>query len=363
MQQRATAARSRPEAAGPLISIVVNNYNYGRFLPRSINSALGQTYPNVEVLVVDDASTDDSRRVIERYGNRIRPVLRKKNGGQGAAFNDGFAASKGELVIYLDADDYLYPSAAERVASVWKPGVCHVHYRLDLTDPEGRILDTFPEPGVSLDQGDLRPIILRGVRYSSTVTSGNAFARSTLSAILPAPVDDFRLAADGYVVTLAPLFGRVVAIDESLGAYVQHGDNLSDFQRRLGERLRWRIDHDQRRHRVLAATVAKLDLQYSGDPARDDAFFLESRIGSLCLEPELHPLPDDRRLTLGLRGAWACRIARRPLVSRAILAAWFLLVALLPRSLACKTVSWRMAKSSRPPVVDRFVRLVRRAAR
>jgi glycosyltransferase involved in cell wall biosynthesis len=100
---------------GPLVSIVIDNFNYARFLPRSIGSALGQTYPHVEVVVVDDASTDGSQDVIRGYGGKVAPVLKERNAGHGAAFNSGFAASRGEIVLFLDADDHLYPHAVERV--------------------------------------------------------------------------------------------------------------------------------------------------------------------------------------------------------------------------------------------------------
>ena len=115
----------RPEVAiaAPLVSIVVNNYNYARFLPRSIGSALAQTYPLVEVVVVDDASTDGSQEIIQAYGQRVTPVLRAVNGGQGAALNSSFAASRGEIVIFLDADDCLYPRAVETVIRQFSPGV------------------------------------------------------------------------------------------------------------------------------------------------------------------------------------------------------------------------------------------------
>lgn len=76
----------------PLASIIIDNYNYGRFLADAINSALAQTYQHTEVIVVDDGSTDNSREIISQYGDRIRPVL-KENGGQGSAFNAGFEAS------------------------------------------------------------------------------------------------------------------------------------------------------------------------------------------------------------------------------------------------------------------------------
>src|SRR6476619_6168561 len=98
----------------PRASIIINNYNYDRFLAEAIESALAQTYAETEVIVVDDGSTDDSREIIKRYGDRCAAIS-QQNGGQGAAYNAGFAASHGDFVCFLDADDILHPSAMSQV--------------------------------------------------------------------------------------------------------------------------------------------------------------------------------------------------------------------------------------------------------
>lgn len=95
---------SHDSEKSPLVSIIVNNYNYERYLSEAIDSAIAQTYTHTEVIVVDDGSTDKSREIIANYGDRITPVL-KENGGQASAFNTGLATSKGEIIIYLDSDD------------------------------------------------------------------------------------------------------------------------------------------------------------------------------------------------------------------------------------------------------------------
>jgi len=96
----------------PLVSIVIPCYNHGRFLAEAIESALGQTYPRVEVVVVDDGSTDDTAAVAARYP-AVRYV-RQANAGLAAARNAGLAASAGDLLVFLDADDRLLPRAVER---------------------------------------------------------------------------------------------------------------------------------------------------------------------------------------------------------------------------------------------------------
>src|SRR5213594_4513645 len=86
----------RPMTNARLASIIVNNYNYGRFLREAVDSALNQTYRNTEVIVVDDGSTDGSPDIIAGYGDRIVPIL-KQNGGQNSALNAGFSLSRGDV--------------------------------------------------------------------------------------------------------------------------------------------------------------------------------------------------------------------------------------------------------------------------
>jgi glycosyltransferase involved in cell wall biosynthesis len=103
-----------PDVAGtalmsrPLASILINNYSYARFLDETINSALSQNYPRKEIIVVDDGSTDNSREIISRYGDRIIPIF-KENGGQASAVNAGVARCHGDILCFLDSDDFFWP--------------------------------------------------------------------------------------------------------------------------------------------------------------------------------------------------------------------------------------------------------------
>jgi glycosyltransferase involved in cell wall biosynthesis len=230
----------------------VNNRNYARFIRDAIDSALAQDHPATEVVVVDDGSTDDSREVIAEYGNRITAVL-KDNGGQASAFNAGFAAAHGEVVLFLDADDLLLPTAVSAVARCLAPGVAKVHWPLREVDGLGRDSGRI-RPRDPLPAGDLRgQIAAEGPDgYVSPPTSGNAFSSAFLERVLPMPEADFELSADAYLYGLAPLFGTVEAIQSPQGLYRLHGSNHY-----LSQNFEEKLERDVRRYETRCRAMAE----------------------------------------------------------------------------------------------------------
>src|SRR5277367_3015271 len=94
----------------PLVSVIITNYNYGRFLQGAVDSILAQTYPDIECIIVDDASTDESPAILAEIADThstVKIIRRSVNGDQLAASLDGFAASTGDYVLFLDSDDFL----------------------------------------------------------------------------------------------------------------------------------------------------------------------------------------------------------------------------------------------------------------
>ncbi len=96
----------------PLVSVVIPTYNYGRYVGEAVDSALAQTYPSVEVIVIDDGSTDDTRDRLVRYGDRIRYVY-QVNAGLSAARNTGIREAMGRYIAFLDSDDQFHPRRIE----------------------------------------------------------------------------------------------------------------------------------------------------------------------------------------------------------------------------------------------------------
>jgi hypothetical protein len=345
------------------VTIIITNYNYGRFLSRSIDSALAQTFSSTQVIVVDDGSTDNSREVLREYSERVHAVLLPHNQGQAAAFNAGFQISHGDIVFFLDADDWLYPHAVAHVLEVMSPGVALTQFRLHLVDGDGHTIDLLPSPEVSFDSGNVLPILLLRGRYENTVTSGNAFARRTLASILPVPEDAFRISADGYLLTLAPFCGQIASIEQPLGAYTVHGTNYwaaAAGHVAVPSRFRRALLHDTERYKALKRWAVEHGMAAAECPGLADPQHLTNRIGSLVMDPERHPDPADTRLHLAFWGAWASCFARLAGPRRALLVIWFLALGILPRRSAEKLILWRLEPETRPNRVKRAMKAVRR---
>ena len=319
-----------------MISIVINNFNYERYLAAAIESALGQTCPATEVLVVDDGSTDGSRSVIAQYGGRIHAIF-KPNGGQPSAFNAGLAAARGDVVIFLDADDLLLPETADRVLAEFRrnPRLVNVQYRLEVVDAAGRSTDRFiPMSQKPLASGDLRKAALTSpddIVYAPT--SGNAFSAAALQRLFPIPDQAF---ADMYLVNLAALLGPFGSIEEVGGHYRVHGRNAFHRDSLDLEGVQATIKRTEVTHCHLLRLAAELGLiRWGAEPRLESVTNLAQRLMSLRLDPARHPIVGDRRLKLAYRGALtSLRRGDLRTFYRLAYCVWFAAAALAPRPVA-----------------------------
>lgn len=334
--------------ASPLVSIVISNYNYADYVSEAIESALNQTYRNLEVIVVDDGSTDGSREVIERFRRDVR-VIYKENGGQASALNAGFAVSRGGLVVFLDADDRLDPDAVEVVVAHWSPGVAKVQWRLRAVDGSGRPLaEVFPQEE-AMPSGDVSRYLLTWLHYPSPPTSGNAFSRDVLGLIMPIPESDWAISADRYLITRASLIGPIISIDRILGCYRIHGKNNWFADEVAVDRLLRQVQVAQRQRDLVEAAARErgLAVRSAGLP-----WALKAQMGLAALAPAALRrlgLPASR-LEVALRGIRST--LSFPFfpsgLARWRLAAWFALMGVVPRPVARRLATWGLAPARRP---------------
>jgi glycosyltransferase involved in cell wall biosynthesis len=325
--------------AGLAVDVVVNNHDYGAFVVQAVDSARRQRHPNVNVIVVDDGSSDDSLQRLAAFGDSI-DLVAKENGGQASALNAGLERCRGEAVIFLDADDVLKPHAAERVAGAFavQPELAKVQFRMDVIDAEGLPTgETKPASHLPLPSGDLRRAELAfPFDIAWLPTSGNAFRTEALRRIFPIPEDDYPICgADWYLVHLTALLGPVASLEDICASYRVHGGNSY-------QPAEPRLDLDHVRETIVYAGATAPALARLADELNQErperilsVSDLANRLLSRRLEPARHPIQGDSRLRLladGLRAA-----ARRFDVSwalRALFAAWFLVAAVSPPPLA-----------------------------
>jgi glycosyltransferase involved in cell wall biosynthesis len=147
----------------PLVSIVIPAYNQGQYLVQAIDSVLAQDYPKLELIVLDDGSSDNTRDIIISYGERV-VAGSHSNCGQSATLNKGWAKARGDIFGYLSADDFLLPGAISRSVAVLRDSpsavACYCDFRL--VDSASRLVRHVRAPDYSYAQMVLRMVCAPG---------------------------------------------------------------------------------------------------------------------------------------------------------------------------------------------------------
>ncbi len=230
--------RALPEQ--PKVSILVSNYNYGEYIGQSIESALAQTYQNIELVICDDGSTDNSREIIAGYLRDPRVFLiTKENGGQASGFNAAFAASTGDLICFLDSDDIFRPAKIACMVEAHRqnPDAGFGVHRVQRVNRRRRPQGVWPLKSV-LPYGWHGEQMLEegGVLSYMPPTSGLSLHRTVAERIFPLP-ESYRLCADSVITRFAPLLTSVVRRQEVLAEYRLHGSNSYGTQRITAESI------------------------------------------------------------------------------------------------------------------------------
>jgi hypothetical protein len=238
----------------PLVTTIVDTFNQEAFIEQALDSVLGQGFsPNdLEILVVDDGSTDRTTEILEKFAARVR-ILRKKNGGQGSAFNAAIPLARGEIISFLDGDDWWAKNKLLSVLKMFRSDprigvVGHGFYEID--EVSGHSLAVVPD--------SQRHVSLRtvedGIDFRSVMsflgTSRVTIRKQVLDLVGPIP-DGLVVEADEFMSTLAVAKSHAVLLQEPLTFYRMHAGNLYQFRDGDGAKI-------QRKMLVLAELSSAL---------------------------------------------------------------------------------------------------------
>ncbi len=275
-----------------LISVILDNYNYSTYISQAIESVLSQTYTKFELIIVDDGSSDGSAEIIQSYAkkdNRIKPIF-KENGGQASAFNAGFAACSGDIICFLDSDDYFAPNKIQEVVKFHHSGYEYVFTDHQAVDQSGKhIKDTLKR--YKCDGHNLFLVYYMS-KYPGNVTSTISLKRSLADKIFPLPNEsEWKIQADDVIVFQAAMMSRAKFLDKKLTFYRIHDANGHYGQKRNSDYL---YELMKKRNRLKANALNKMNLP---------RFFLTNPY-NLLIEIKTHALFSKELALYYLKVVW-----------------------------------------------------------
>jgi len=207
------------------VTALVDTYNCGHFIEEAIDSVLAQDFPpeQMEILVVDDGSADDTADCVRKYGDRIQ-YFYKPNGGQASALNYGIARARGEIVAFLDGDDYWLPGKLQRIAAEFEKHQEAGMVYHNFCCKHASMPDPLPFSGLGGVSGFLPDNRKSLLGYDLYPTATLAFRKSVLQQLVPIP-ESLIVQADAHLTACVIFVAPIVYIDQPLTVYRVHADN------------------------------------------------------------------------------------------------------------------------------------------
>jgi len=210
----------------PTFSVILANYNGQDYLSEAIQSVLDQDFEGFEFLIVEDASTDDSRSIVESFAakdERIRPLYQTENKGQSHAWNIGHQKSKADYLSFIDSDDRWHPGKLRKVKAMFEnnPNAVLCQHNLN------KIIDGKPTNQKFrkyLISGDILSFISLKEIPLFVPTTGLSVRSSVFNKIRPIP-ENFKVCADGYMTRTTLCFGEIESTMASFADYRVHDSN------------------------------------------------------------------------------------------------------------------------------------------
>jgi glycosyltransferase involved in cell wall biosynthesis len=237
----------------PTVSVLVDTYNHQSFIEQALVSVLEQDFgrENFEIVVIDDGSTDETPNIVKKFVPRVRHVY-KTNGGQGSAFNAGIAELKGDIVAFLDGDDWWAPNKLRTVVETLErePEAGSVGHGIIEHRGPGQQRVITPNAQFRLHLRDVSGACqFRNVK-AFLGTSRLTVRKRVLEKVLPVP-PTLLFEADEYLFTTVTAVSDLLLLPQALTYYRLHGNNLFQYGTPDENRMR-------RKHHVLDGLVQTL---------------------------------------------------------------------------------------------------------
>jgi GT2 family glycosyltransferase len=279
----------------PAVTVLIDTYNHERFIEDAIVSVIEQDFPpsEMEILVVDDGSTDRTPEIVRKFGARVR-LLRKQNGGQASAFNLGIPEAQSDIVAFLDGDDWWSRDKLTRVVEtmVGDPAIGIVGNGFVMTYRDGHEESLTLRGGFRFRADTIEGARCFRLRRAFLGTSRMTIRAQVLAKIGPIPVA-IAIEADEYLFTLAAVLADARILPEALTHYRLHDTNAFQMQ-----------EYDQKRARKKQRVLAAL------------AHALKERLRHVAVDPRacraLTSLvqAEADQLRLQLDGGWPCETVK-----------------------------------------------------
>ncbi len=249
-----------------LVSIITPSYNQAKYLEQTILSVLDQDHPSIEYIVVDGASTDESVEIIKKYADKLAYWESTKDNGQADAINKGFARATGEIVAWLNSDDYYLPGTVSAAVKVFEenPDVVMVYGNMLAVDENGVTFNT-----LTYQQLTLEDLLCFQIIGQPAVFMRRSVLRKTNGLNLT-----FHFLLDHLLWIQVAKQGRFLHVDQTWAAARYHAEAKNVAQAAEFGREAFRILETIAQDKDLAATLWKIDRRAHASAFRVDARYL-----------------------------------------------------------------------------------------
>ncbi len=248
-----------------LVSIITPSFNQAAYLEQTILSVLDQDHPRIEYIVIDGGSTDASVDVIKKYENRLAYWVSEKDNGQADAINKGFAHATGDIIAWLNSDDYYIAGTISSVVKIFdqNPGVTLVYGNMLAVDEHGKTFNTL----------NYKQLTLEDLLCFQIIGQPAVFMRR--SAMESVKLDtDFHFLLDHYLWIQITQHGKLLHVDQTWAVARYHAEAKNRAKAAEFGREAFRVLENVQQDKNLAAVLAKVNRRARASAHRVDARYL-----------------------------------------------------------------------------------------